>query len=128
MQPQSSIFQDLLLFYRGSSLNSNSEYKQLTLNAEEFLKGKTSEDKERLLAIECSTIEVDLFNQDFDFLLGFENFLVAIKNSIDGYIPKFQNFKGLQRLICPPLEVFQYRGFSELNIGQSKDSYAILFE
>lgn len=121
------MFEKLLSFYKESALNSNSDYKQLTLNAEEFLIGKTNEDKERLLTIDPSTIEVDLFNQDFDILLGFENFLTAIKNSIDGYVPKFRNFNGLRRLMCPPLEVFQYQGFSELNIRQSKDSYALLF-
>lgn len=128
MHPQPTVFQELLHFYKRSSLDSNSDYKQIAPNAEKFLEGKTTEDKEQLLTIDCSIIEVDLFNQDFELLLGFENFLVAIKNSIDGYVPKFRNFNGLRRLMCPPLEVFQYKGFSELNIRQSKDSYALLFE
>lgn len=60
----------------------------------------------------------------YDVILGMNNLWITILNVRDGRIPLFQNFAGLERQICPPIEVFKYKGFSELNITQNVIGYS----
>ncbi len=128
---QEQLLENIQAFYKTSSLDPNSSYPSYEMEAKKFLEHKSDAYKKLFIEITDDEIRASLTLDSFDdldFYLSVSNFVSVVKNVIEGYQPLFQNFTGLKRVMAPPIEVFQYKGFSELNIGQSKDSYARLFE
>ena len=71
----------------------------------------------------------DSWSEEFDALMfGLDNFSSAIKNVLDDYTPVELEPNGPSRLASPPYEAYKYVGHNELEISQSKNSYALLFE
>lgn len=100
-------------FYALNNLKSDSSYSQYETVAKKYIEVSSKEDFE---TIKKNIIDIDSLhcpeNQKYEILLGFDNLRSTILNVLDEHKPLFLNFTGFKRLICPPLEVFDYHGFS----------------
>lgn len=113
-----NLFDKLLSFYKTSCLTSNSRYFIYKEQAKSFKEKITEEESNQIYSSFDSNktlenlkeITFDSEEEKYELILGVDNFVIAIKNLIDGYEPKFLKFNGLQRQSRPPNEVFDYVG------------------
>ena len=128
----SSTLGNLFDTYKTSHLSSNSVYEAYRTVATDFLKGLPQNTKQEILStnfsIEENLPDFNTIEEKYDFILGFDNFVITVKNVVEQYEPKFLNFEGLKRQSAPPLAVFKYIGHNELDIIQNNSDYSLLFD
>jgi hypothetical protein len=125
------ILYNLFIQYQTLDLDENSVYDNYVDAARLFLEQGNSDVLEDVDAIRLD-LGPEYFNfpkkyteeQQFTFILSFENYCKAVYNVFFGYQPRFLDFQGFERLASPPLKAYNYVGHNELDIKPSKSSYS----
>ncbi len=105
-------------FYLPRNLSSNTLYDVYEIVAKDYLAIATSKEIEFLYLIDLGITDFEFSESQneidrYDVLLGVQNFIYTILNVKEGRRPLFTEFAGLNRQMCPPIEVFEYQGFSD---------------
>ena len=127
------IMQKIFAFYINSGFSSSTNHFLLREEAEKF-QAQNKEDVEEMLKYyrEYTTDDFEFdssLSEDsaYDFVIGLENFLIALYRSIKG-MPAQMEFKGLERQDSPPLDVYKFIGHNKLDIDHNRIKYSSLYK